>query len=242
MFRIRKSTMNYQTTRHRWLLAIALTGLMPGGLGIAKTPSPLQRFGRLHGICWGDGYHACQDSGIRPLADLPPAASAGSHHARIGTTNHHTGGTFYDRFDVMNRSNCDSAACHDCPEEVSGLETMSPSVTSGVAQPTLVDQPNPSPTVQLSRTPRSIVPIHPTSKPSYAQGPVPLEMPEVNRPRRLGSASIVANPANVSTESPFNFVDQPAESNSYLGRPTVEMAKRISDSETGFVRQPSYLQ
>ncbi|TWU35689.1 hypothetical protein Q31b_51240 [Novipirellula aureliae] len=34
--------------------------------------SKIQQWGRWCGWGWGDGYHACQDSSCRPLADLPP--------------------------------------------------------------------------------------------------------------------------------------------------------------------------
>ena len=38
----------------------------------AGKPFSLQRWGRLIGMGWGDGYHACRDGGFRPGADLPP--------------------------------------------------------------------------------------------------------------------------------------------------------------------------
>ncbi|MEM6689470.1 MAG: hypothetical protein AAF664_08595 [Planctomycetota bacterium] len=37
------------------------------------TKSPIDKAGRLFGVGWGDGYHACASSGYRCLADLPPA-------------------------------------------------------------------------------------------------------------------------------------------------------------------------
>ena len=38
----------------------------------AEITAPLHRLGRACGFGWGDGYHACRCSGIRPGADLPP--------------------------------------------------------------------------------------------------------------------------------------------------------------------------
>ncbi|EMI53720.1 hypothetical protein RSSM_04861 [Rhodopirellula sallentina SM41] len=48
---------------------------------MAGFPETIQRSGRLCGCGWGDGYHACHSSGVRPLADLPPR----SYAARTGT-------------------------------------------------------------------------------------------------------------------------------------------------------------
>ncbi|MCM2369235.1 hypothetical protein [Aporhodopirellula aestuarii] len=47
----------------------------------AGFPETLARGGRVCGCCWGDGYHTCHSSGVRPLADLPPR----SYAARVGT-------------------------------------------------------------------------------------------------------------------------------------------------------------
>ena len=52
--------------------AIAATVIGCGSFAFADTPQPVQRLGRLVGAGWGDGYHACDSSGIRPCADLPP--------------------------------------------------------------------------------------------------------------------------------------------------------------------------
>ncbi len=46
----------------------------PHGFGEGR---PLQRLGRCLGVGWGDGYHACDSSGCRPGADLPPEGLPG---------------------------------------------------------------------------------------------------------------------------------------------------------------------
>ncbi len=50
-------------------------------IATAGFPESLERGGRLYGCGWGDGYHSCHSSGVRPLADLPPR----SYAARVGT-------------------------------------------------------------------------------------------------------------------------------------------------------------
>ena len=46
----------------------------------AGKPEPVQRVGRFFGAGWGDGYHACETSGFRPAANLPPK----SYYQRYG--------------------------------------------------------------------------------------------------------------------------------------------------------------
>jgi len=285
--------MNYQTTSVIWLLTLTLTGLMPAGLGIAQSLNPLQRVGRLHGVCWGDGYHACRDSGTRPLDDLPPAqrtTAVGAHHARILPIHDCEGATYYDQFDAMNRAHCDSppvghqtadSGNHpverswDVPEN-SPLDLIAPSVSiqPAIQRPTRPAPPvvkrqatqlatsqlatsqlatshreNASPAVRLSSTPHLIAPVCSAPEPSYARKPAPIETPveisietlAVDHPKRLGGATPVTKSPGVSIETQYEFASQAVMLNPFLGRPTVEMAKRISDSETGFVRQPSYL-
>ncbi len=111
--KVRNLAMNLQTTRGIWQLVFMLAGGIPASLGFAQIPNPLQRAGRLYGVCWSDGYHACKSSGIHPLADLPPAqrtAITVSDHFPVKSA-HTAGRTFYDRFDAINRSSCDSEGC-----------------------------------------------------------------------------------------------------------------------------------
>jgi hypothetical protein len=116
---VRCLVMNFQMNHGTWLLLLTLAGSMPAELGVAEMPHPVERLGRLYGVCWGDGYHACRSSGFHPLADLPPvdrkAVKAVSHHFPI-VPRHQRGATFYDRFDATNRSRfqpgeCDSPGC-----------------------------------------------------------------------------------------------------------------------------------
>ncbi|TWT93004.1 hypothetical protein [Neorhodopirellula pilleata] len=70
--------------RRRWLAAIAVVsvGAVVSTIpSLAGFPEAITRSGRLCGCGYGDGYHACYSSGIRPLANLPPR----SFPARIGT-------------------------------------------------------------------------------------------------------------------------------------------------------------
>ncbi|MCC9654278.1 hypothetical protein [Rhodopirellula halodulae] len=72
--------------RRRWILAVTL------GLTISSSvtgwiresnagfPEMVERVGRYCGCSWGDGYHTCHGSGMRPLANLPPK----SYPARTG--------------------------------------------------------------------------------------------------------------------------------------------------------------
>ncbi len=75
---------------------------------------PIERLGRWSGYGWGDGYHACEASGSRIAADLPPrtySSTFGSHTkaAKAGCQNcANHGVTFYDRFDAANAGGCDA--------------------------------------------------------------------------------------------------------------------------------------
>ncbi len=110
--------MSLQMNRATWLLILALTGCLQAGQGFAQQPShpirnSLERAGRLYGVCWGDGYHACSSSGLRPWADLPPKSmltSTVSHRSSVGKK-HQQGATFYDRFDAINQSLFHTSSC-----------------------------------------------------------------------------------------------------------------------------------
>lgn len=86
----------------------------------ADHPRPVERFGRWSGSGWGDGYHACESSGLRIAADLPPRtfSSTFGHSAKqCGNKACGQGGcsgcrtTFYDRFDAANAAMCDQTSC-----------------------------------------------------------------------------------------------------------------------------------
>ncbi len=108
--------------KNRDLLRAVLMTAVIGSSGIAPAVSsePLNRFGRMQGFGWSDGYHACSSSGVRICADLPPKSYASKYGKR-------TGGTFYDRFDAANGrgchacngagcdgAGCDGAGCDGC--------------------------------------------------------------------------------------------------------------------------------
>ncbi|MFG0289650.1 MAG: hypothetical protein ACF8CQ_15830 [Rhodopirellula sp. JB044] len=90
--RQRRNSLSLDGFSRRAFIAAALIGPFAAAcapLGIhsvnsiatAGFPETVQRSGRLCGCGWGDGYHACHSSGVRPLADLPPR----SYAARTGT-------------------------------------------------------------------------------------------------------------------------------------------------------------
>ena len=124
----------------------------------AERPKPLDRAGRLFGAGWGDGYHACESSGIRPLADLPPRSnlnrSKPTHSFKPSLPISHTPPTFYDRFDAA-KPECDS-----CDGYLSGCDSCASNEGSTM---TII---NGSEVVQLRQQPTAIasypVPIRPT--------------------------------------------------------------------------------
>ncbi len=98
----------------KWIRA-AVIGVVLGPTTVsAEFPRPLETAGRLHGVCWGDGYHACASSGVRLGADLPPKSYSASYGARsqvkpMGIV-HRIGATYYDRFDAANARACGACA------------------------------------------------------------------------------------------------------------------------------------
>lgn len=101
--------------RKRCLLAVAAALLVPS-VTVAELTTHIDRAGRLVGAGWGDGYHACESSGIRWGADLPPR----SYSQRGSDSNplhrvkalHRAATTFYDRFDAA-RGHQDACRCDD---------------------------------------------------------------------------------------------------------------------------------
>lgn len=93
------------------LLAALLTFtlLTPPHSATAEIGVACDRFGRLVGVGWGDGYHACESSGLRIGADLPPRSYAHRRDhrhprlARAAAGLGRTTATFYDRFDAARR-------------------------------------------------------------------------------------------------------------------------------------------
>ena len=74
---------NQTRRRFGWLLWIGAAAVGGGcvipiemRMANADWPQAVDRLGRYCGVGWGDGYHACQSSGARPLANLPPRSYA----------------------------------------------------------------------------------------------------------------------------------------------------------------------
>ncbi len=100
---------------NNWIRAALMSVVLGPTAAWAGFPKPLETAGRLYGVYWGDGYHACASSGIRPGADLPPKSysarhRSGSRVAREGIL-HRIGATYYDRFDAANARACGSPGC-----------------------------------------------------------------------------------------------------------------------------------
>lgn len=120
---------------------------------------PFNQAGRLFGICWSDGYHACASSGIRPGADFPPASYSESQGCApmpvVQSYSHqfHTGGaTFYDRFDMTNPRagigcGCDGTTIPSMYGSEVILQTSPPEKA--------IMPPTPAPEIQQSRNPSS---------------------------------------------------------------------------------------
>lgn len=67
--------------RRRAFSAVLMFALIPTTVSVGGFPEAIERGGRFCGRGYGDGYHACYSSGMRPLANLPPRTFA----ARVGT-------------------------------------------------------------------------------------------------------------------------------------------------------------
>jgi len=88
----------------------ALIGCVCGVMVVASPaeadlPEIWERWERLHGVGWGDGYHVRAPSPSRPWADLPPLrADVPARHRPPHPLNPRTAiprATYYDRFDAL---------------------------------------------------------------------------------------------------------------------------------------------
>ena len=81
--------MNLQMLHGTSLLVLTVIAAMPAKTE-AQMPKPLERFGRLQGVCWGDGYHACKSSGCPSTggsaSDSPGSACLLPHSDRARRT------------------------------------------------------------------------------------------------------------------------------------------------------------
>ncbi|KLU02593.1 hypothetical protein RISK_005659 [Rhodopirellula islandica] len=126
--------------RRRWISAVALGGIMlsagPGltGTSSAGFPEMVERVGRFCGASWGDGYHACHSSGMRPMANLPPR----SYPARTGNLG--------DK--VMGCKTCQSPSCQGTCQANSlqsselrdGFSRLRPTMLPTADHPTFYDR------------------------------------------------------------------------------------------------------
>lgn len=100
----------------------------------AGFPEMVERVGRFCGCSWGDGYHACHSSGMRPMANLPPR----SYQARTGNLG--------DK--VMGCRACQSPSCQGTCQASSlatgelrdGFSRLRPTMLPSARRPTFYDR------------------------------------------------------------------------------------------------------
>ena len=89
----------------RWIATLGvLLASAAGATGVAQAgfPGTWERWERLQGAGWGDGYHAGRPSGVRPFADLPPKYPLPAHRSAVQNVRGISprDGNYYDRFDA----------------------------------------------------------------------------------------------------------------------------------------------
>jgi hypothetical protein len=221
--KVRSLAMKLQMTRGTWLLILALTGCLPASLGFAQSPhqrmtNHLERAGRLYGVCWGDGYHACSSSGKRLLADLPPTSALTTtvSHRKSNGQARRRAATFYDRFDAINQSlfhtteccvpgceivDCDGSRCHKrCDRaacDTSGCDGSCDGMGASYGTERGVSMtPGNRPMPMQVRDPSTVVEL-----PSFSGPPQPeFAAPEQNKPDESEIESIPAPKPDTSVE------------------------------------------
>ncbi|TWU67025.1 hypothetical protein V7x_25970 [Crateriforma conspicua] len=95
------------------LAAAATVGLTVAAAGYPET---FQRWQRAQGCGWGDGYHACQSSGVRPLADMPPRSYSSLYGSPLdrfrGCADGQCGGQWFQR-GLCATGQCGCGRCGD---------------------------------------------------------------------------------------------------------------------------------
>tara|TARA_R110002049_G_scaffold305056_3_gene501110 strand:- start:68724 stop:69962 length:1239 start_codon:yes stop_codon:yes gene_type:complete len=152
--------MSASRIKRRWLRAViaaATTAVVTTAATAlpapADSPEPLQRLGRFVGAGWGDGYHACESSGFRPVSNLPPR----SFYQQFGNTNGCQGGTcagekgcataiaaFYSHSGDCDGNSCDQNGCDALGCDVMPMHSTSPAsvqASPAVIQPWSMPQP-----------------------------------------------------------------------------------------------------
>jgi hypothetical protein len=150
--------------RYVFVLASLGLGVISGWktFVVAEHPEPINRLGRILGQGYSDGYHACQSTGTRLLADLPaksythrgaatPSPSAKRFHQRADSF-----ATYYDHFDGA----CDAPLVQHQPPRLPQVmpetvphETVIPeSMTAApIIDGSVATQPQPSMTMTPNR-------------------------------------------------------------------------------------------
>ncbi|MEM9644183.1 MAG: hypothetical protein AAF989_04240 [Planctomycetota bacterium] len=109
--------------------ALAITSVLSVVIAqpvFAGYPQAFERLERLYGFGWGDGYHACRSSGIRPLTDMPPRTYASKHNTPLEAVRGCNSGnclqSFYGAVDAASRGGTsraghrlnNNAGCDSC--------------------------------------------------------------------------------------------------------------------------------
>jgi hypothetical protein len=198
--------MNLQFRRAVLVVILTVAASLPAATGRGQIAGTLERAGRLHGLCWGDGYHACQSSGVRPLADLPPrtvapTASIVSHPKRH---KHRPSkrATYYDHFDARRQADWVAEPCENCvvnegwEEDREAVQIDSQPPATEIPAPIVEPQPAPNPQPQQEP---ELIPAAPAA-------------PAAAQPVRLGSRTgrPIVELAERTTAADENVVRQPS--------------------------------
>ncbi len=207
----------FNSQRKRLLTIAAIAGglttgtLFIGSQAVAQQPEMMTRLGRLTGIGWGDGYHTCNSSAKRLLADLPPRSYANQKLVEqpciqcVGNNSRgELQGVYYDRYDAVDQDaiRYDGRGCDLDPQSIS----------------TVWSQSHP-------RVP-SIEEIG--SPPQAPGGPQPMFAPPLGDQQRFDSMRLsVPTPAEVQQEP-----DEPAPRNI----PSPERLPKANKTETSLLK------
>ncbi len=237
-------------TKRRWAVAAAAMMLASAGqtavqdlpwtnTAAAEFHGSVNQLGRVFGAGWGDGYHACESSGFRLGADLPPRSY--SQRNRQAGSVRQVARTFYDRFDAgrprQNHSGCDVAAGCDSPAIVIDGSQV-------IQQPRVWPAPKPAAPAtsiesddSVSPLPLSSATIQPDGQPAKPRvadaEPVVAESSRILRRWPIRPAEPVKQPTSAEPAQ----VPQPASTDSYA--PVAKLQKIPMEMEKTPIPQPS---
>lgn len=170
----------------------------------AEVHGSVNQLGRLFGAGWGDGYHACESSGFRLGADLPPKSY--SQRNRGPSRIKRAAQTFYDHFDAgRSYRPCDDVFCDSAPLIINGS--------------------------QVIQQPKGWTPSQVTEDPGAPSVPTPAPRPVPAQPERIEIPSPVVPPAPELDQATKN-VDQPPRSVSQPERRRGRLPKVTKKIET----------